>query len=86
MQPDAVVTFAGTVPTSVTPGETVNLSVTIDNTGSTILQFLQANNAAGERLNIMKSRALETAGSPHQARPARSRSVKNGVSRQADRA
>jgi hypothetical protein len=34
----------------------------IDNTGSTILQFLQANNAAGEGLRILKSRALETAG------------------------
>jgi hypothetical protein len=32
---DGQVTFAGPVPTSVTPGETVNLSVTIDNSGST---------------------------------------------------
>lgn len=34
----------------------------IPNTGTTILQFLQANNAAGENLRILKSRALETAG------------------------
>lgn len=37
-------------------------STRIDNTGVTILQFLQQNNSAGERLNIQKSRALETAG------------------------
>jgi len=37
-------------------------STRIDNTGSTILQFLQANNVAGESLQILKSRALETAG------------------------
>lgn len=37
-------------------------STRIDNTGVTILQFLQANNAAGENLTILKSRALETAG------------------------
>lgn len=34
----------------------------VGDTGSTILQFLQANNAAGEALQILKSRALETAG------------------------
>jgi len=34
----------------------------VGDTGSTILQFLQANNAAGEALTIVKSRALETAG------------------------
>lgn len=32
------------------------------NSDTTILQFLQANNAAGEALTILKSRALETAG------------------------
>jgi hypothetical protein len=37
-------------------------STRIENTGSTILQFLQANNSAGENLRILKSRALETAG------------------------
>jgi hypothetical protein len=37
-------------------------STRVPNSGSTILQFLQANNSAGERLKIMKSRALETAG------------------------
>ncbi|MGJ0508922.1 MAG: DUF2184 domain-containing protein [Methylocystis sp.] len=40
----------------------------IENTGSTILQFLQANNAAGESLTISKSRALETAGTGGTAR------------------
>jgi len=34
----------------------------IGDSGSTILAFLQANNAAGEGLTILKSRALETAG------------------------
>lgn len=34
----------------------------VGDTGTTILQFLQANNAAGEGLTILKSRALETAG------------------------
>lgn len=34
----------------------------VGDTGSTILQFLQANNSAGESLRIIKSRALETAG------------------------
>lgn len=34
----------------------------VTDTGATILSFLQANNLAGERLNIIKSRALETAG------------------------
>lgn len=34
----------------------------VGDTGSTILQFLQANNAAGENLRILKSRALEIAG------------------------
>lgn len=43
-------------------------STRIDNTGSTILQFLQANNSAGERLTILKSRALETAGTGGTAR------------------
>lgn len=40
----------------------------IPNSGSTILQFLQANNAAGENLKIYKSRALETAGTGGTAR------------------
>ena len=35
---DGQVTFAGTVPTSVTQGETLNLSVTIENTGSTTFE------------------------------------------------
>jgi hypothetical protein len=35
---DGLVTFAGTVPTSVTPGETLNLSVTVENTGSTTFE------------------------------------------------
>lgn len=34
----------------------------VGDTNATILQFLQANNAAGESLEILKSRALETAG------------------------
>lgn len=34
----------------------------VGDTSSTILQYLQANNAAGEGLRIQKSRALETAG------------------------
>lgn len=34
----------------------------VGDTGSTILQYLQANNAAGESLTIIKSRALESAG------------------------
>ena len=34
----------------------------VTDTGATILSFLQANNLAGERLTILKSRALETAG------------------------
>lgn len=37
-------------------------STRIGDSGSTILQFLQANNTAGESLTILKSRALETAG------------------------
>ena len=37
-------------------------STRLDNTSTTILQFLQANNSAGENLTIRKSRALETAG------------------------
>ncbi|HEU4330144.1 MAG TPA: hypothetical protein VFR40_03445 [Lapillicoccus sp.] len=35
---DGRVDFAGTVPTSVAPGETVNVSVTIENTGSTTFE------------------------------------------------
>jgi hypothetical protein len=35
---DGQVSFAGGVPTSVTPGETLNLAVTIDNTGSTTFE------------------------------------------------
>lgn len=34
----------------------------VTDTGETILSFLQSNNVAGERLEIVKSRALETAG------------------------
>ena len=34
----------------------------VGDSGSTILAFLQANNSAGESLTILKSRALETAG------------------------
>ncbi|WP_257541039.1 DUF2184 domain-containing protein [Sphingobium sp. CFD-1] len=34
----------------------------VGDSGSTILSFLQANNVAGERLTILKSRALETVG------------------------
>jgi hypothetical protein len=34
----------------------------LDNTSTTILSYLQANNTAGENLSIKKSRALETAG------------------------
>lgn len=34
----------------------------VGDTGATILSFLQANNVAGEGLTILKSRALETAG------------------------
>lgn len=34
----------------------------VGDSGSTILAYLQANNAAGESLTILKSRALETAG------------------------
>jgi hypothetical protein len=34
----------------------------VTDTGSTILAFLQANNSAGEGLRILRSRALETAG------------------------
>lgn len=34
----------------------------VGDTNATILQFLQANNVAGESLTILKSRALETAG------------------------
>jgi hypothetical protein len=34
----------------------------VTETGSTILEFLQKNNTAGESLTILKSRALETAG------------------------
>lgn len=37
-------------------------STRVTETGTTILQFLQANNSAGEGLTILKSRALETAG------------------------
>lgn len=37
-------------------------STRVGDTNATILQFLQANNAAGETLAIKKSRALETAG------------------------
>jgi hypothetical protein len=37
-------------------------STRVGDTNVTILQFLQANNTAGESLTIMKSRALETAG------------------------
>lgn len=37
-------------------------STRVGDTNSTILQFLQANNVAGESLTILKSRALETAG------------------------
>lgn len=40
----------------------------VGDSGSTILQFLQANNAAGEELTIIKSRALETAGTGGSAR------------------
>lgn len=40
----------------------------VGDTGSTILQFLQANNAAGESLSIKKSRALETAGTSSSTR------------------
>lgn len=40
----------------------------VGDTGSTILQFLQANNTAGEGLRILKSRALETAGASGTAR------------------
>ena len=40
----------------------------VGDTGSTILQFLQANNAAGESLSILKSRALETAGTSNTTR------------------
>jgi hypothetical protein len=50
--------------TLVLPTTTYNYIATtrVGDTGSTILQFLQANNAAGESLTILKSRALETAG------------------------
>ncbi len=37
-------------------------STRVGDTNATILQFLQANNVAGESLTILKSRALETAG------------------------
>lgn len=37
-------------------------SVRVTDTGETILSFLQRNNTAGEALKILKSRALETAG------------------------
>lgn len=37
-------------------------SVRVTDTGETILSFLQRNNTAGEALTILKSRALETAG------------------------
>ena len=37
-------------------------TIMIGNTGQSILAFLQANNTAGEALTILKSRALETAG------------------------
>lgn len=40
----------------------------VTDTGSTILGYLQANNAAGESLQIMKSRALETAGTSNTTR------------------
>lgn len=40
----------------------------ISNTSTTVLQFLQANNLAGEALTILKSRALETAGTGSTAR------------------
>ena len=40
----------------------------VTDTGSTILAFLQANNAAGEGLRILKSRALETAGTGNTTR------------------
>ncbi|MBI1179110.1 MAG: DUF2184 domain-containing protein [Alphaproteobacteria bacterium] len=40
----------------------------VTDTGTTILGFLQANNAAGESLSIRKSRALETAGTSNTRR------------------
>lgn len=40
----------------------------VTDTGTSILAFLQANNSAGESLTIMKSRALETAGTGSTAR------------------
>lgn len=40
----------------------------VDDTSTTVLQFLQANNSAGEALTIKKSRALETAGTGNSTR------------------
>ncbi len=40
----------------------------VTDTGTSILAFLQANNSAGESLTILKSRALETAGTGNTAR------------------
>jgi hypothetical protein len=56
--------------TLVLPTSSYNYIATtrVGDTGSTILQFLQANNAAGESLTILKSRALETAGTSSSTR------------------
>jgi len=43
-------------------------SVRVTDTGETILSFLQRNNTAGESLTILKSRALETAGTSNTKR------------------
>lgn len=43
-------------------------SVRVTDTGETILSFLQRNNTAGEALTILKSRALETAGTSSSTR------------------
>jgi len=40
----------------------------VDDTSTTVLQFLQANNSAGDSLTIKKSRALETAGTGNSTR------------------
>lgn len=50
--------------TLVLPTSLYNYAATkrLDATSTTVLQFLQANNTAGENLQIKKSRALETAG------------------------
>lgn len=50
--------------TLVLPTSSYNYVATtrVGDTNSTILSFLQANNSAGESLTILKSRALETAG------------------------